>query len=134
MKAIVLSRVIAEKGYIGHWIRVADQHQGDPLYASADTIVRVPKFVLSDKLQQTRWDRTEVLAGDLPAEVSRLKSAILGPIGVFGGTGFASALIAQGLADELHLYINPVALGAGEHLFDLRGRTALTLIDATPYP
>jgi len=53
-------------------------------------------------------------------------------IGVFGGAGFASALIAAGLVDEFQLYINPAVLGGGTR-FDQAGFRKLRLLRSKAY-
>ncbi|QDY71371.1 dihydrofolate reductase family protein [Qingshengfaniella alkalisoli] len=115
---ILLSRKMAEEGYLSHWGDAAKRYPQDPFYAFAQRIIDVQKVVPSDRLEETRWERTVVRSGDLSREVGALKAEEGGNIAVFGGAGFASALIAAGLVDEFQFYINPAALGGGRHIFD----------------
>ncbi len=47
---------------------------------------------------------------------------------VYGGGTFVSALIKEGLIDEYHLFVNPVALGNGMPIFkELNEKLNLTL-------
>ena len=55
--------------------------------------------------------------GDLVDEISGLKNQDGKDIIAYGGGTFVSALIKHGLIDELNLFINPVALGAGMPIF-----------------
>lgn len=41
-----------------------------------------------------------------------------GDIIVYGGASFVSGLFQQGLLDEFHLFINPVAIGKGLSVFN----------------
>ena len=67
-------------------------------------------------------------------EVNALKRRIEGDIIVFGGVGFASALVAAGLVDEFQLFANPAAVGAGRSIFGQRpDGLKLQLLEATAY-
>ncbi|RUT99229.1 deaminase [Mesorhizobium sp. USDA-HM6] len=125
---ILLSRKMAEEGYLDHWGNAARKYPKDRFYAFAQRIVEAEKVVLSDRLKASRWERTRVASGDLPREVGALKAGEGGNIAVFGGAGFASALIAARLVDEFQLFINPAVLGSGRRIFDHGGFTGLKLI------
>ena len=130
---ILLSRKMAEEGYLTHWGNAAKNYPRDGFYAFAQRIVEARKVVLSDKLAASRWDRTVLASGDLPREVKALKTEGGGDMAVFGGAGFASALIAAGLVDEFQLFINPAALGGGERIFDRGGFRQLRLVGSKAY-
>lgn len=130
---ILLSRKMAEEGYLAHWGNAARRFPKDPFYAFAQRIVEARKVVPSDRLKTSRWERTSVVSGDLPREVNALKAGEGGDIAVFGGAGFASALIAAGLVDEFQLFINPAVLGAGRRIFDQGGFARLRLIGSKAY-
>ncbi|UCI06496.1 dihydrofolate reductase family protein [Mesorhizobium sp. B1-1-8] len=130
---ILLSRKMAEEGYLSHWGNAAKKYPTDRFYAFAQRIVEVQKVVLSDKLKASRWERTRVASGDLPREVNALKAGEGGDIAVFGGAGFASALINAGLVDEFQLFVNPAVLGAGRRIFDQGGFARLKLLGSKAY-
>ncbi|TPK97362.1 MULTISPECIES: dihydrofolate reductase family protein [unclassified Mesorhizobium] len=130
---ILLSRKMAEEGYLTHWSKAARKYPRDPFYAFAQRIVEAEKVVASDKLETSRWERTRVVGGDLPREVDALKQGAGGDIAVFGGAGFASALIAAGLVDEFQLFINPAVLGSGRRIFEKGGFGRLKLLGSKPY-
>lgn len=131
---ILLSRKMAEQGYLDHWERVAHDHAGDPDYAFASKVVQSRKVVLSDKLPSTPWERTVLAAGGMVEEVNALKRRIEGDIIVFGGVGFASALVAADLVDEFQLFVNPAAVGAGRSIFGQRpDGLPLRLLDSAAY-
>jgi len=131
--AILLSRKMAEEGYLNHWGKAAAKFPKDRFYAFAQRIVEAQKVVLSDRLKVTRWERTTIASGDLPREVTRLRAGEGGNIAVFGGAGFASALIAAGLVDEFQLFINPAVRGAGRRIFGQGGFSRLKLIGSKAY-
>ena len=130
---ILLSRKMAEEGYLTHWGNAAKKFPHDPFYAFAQRIVEARKVVLSDRLKASRWERTTVASGDLPREVKALKAGEGGDMAVFGGAGFASSLIAAGLVDEFQLFVNPAVLGAGQRIFDQGGFETLRLLGSKAY-
>jgi dihydrofolate reductase len=133
LDTILLSRKMAEEGYLSHWGNAAKRFPRDPFYAFAQRIVDAQKVVLSDKLKKSKWDRTVVRSGDLLREVTALKNEKGKAIGVFGGAGFAAALIAAGVVDEYQFYLNPVVLGSGVRIFDETTFGALKLLEAKTY-
>lgn len=130
---ILLSRKMAEEGYLSHWGDAAKRYPRDPFYAFAQRIIDVQKVVPSDRLEESRWERTVVRSGDLSREVGALTAEEGGNIAVFGGAGFASALIAAGLVDEFQFYINPAALGGGRRIFDQADFRKFRLLGSKAY-
>jgi len=130
-ECILLSRPMIEEGYLTHWGRIAQLAAKQSEFAFAQRIVDLGKVVLSKKLDTSRWQRTALARGGFADEVHALKQATRGDILTFGGVGFASALLAHGLVDELQLYVNPYAVGRGRSIFG-SGRP-LKLIGARPY-
>jgi dihydrofolate reductase len=133
---ILLSRKMAEEGYLDHWGRVAQNHPADPHYAFARKIVETNKVVLTSKQPRTpTWDRTEVVRASMVDGVNALKRGPGRNIIAFGGVGFASSLVAAGLVDEFQLFVNPTAVGDGRSIFeDARSKgLKLHLIGSTSY-
>jgi dihydrofolate reductase len=114
---ILLSRKIAAEGYLDHWGGQAAAHPDDADYAFARKVVELPKFVVTNGLRESCWDRTSVVNGPFAEAVVRAKDATEGSLLVFGGTSFAAALLEAGLVDELQLYVNPTAVGSGDSIF-----------------
>ena len=114
---ILLSRKMAEEGYLDHWGRVAKRFPSDPHYAFARKITDISKVVLTNKLETSRWERTTVAKGGFVKEVNRLKRSPGGDLITFGGVGFASSLVAAGLVDEFQFFINPTAVSEGYSVF-----------------
>jgi len=99
--------------------------------ALADRLNGKPKYVVSSTLQNPAWNNSKVLSGDPVAEVSKLRQQLSGDIVIAASFQLVRALIEHGLADELRLMIHPVALGAGERLFDdSAGQIPLRLLRA----
>jgi len=71
-----------------------------------------------------------VIAGDVPAEVARLKQGGGKDIAVIGSGELAQTLMQHGLVDEYRLMIMPLVLGGGKRLFrDGNPKTSLRLVD-----
>ena len=83
----------------------------------ADRLNSLPKYVVSSTLEDTDWNNTTVLKGDVVTEVTRLKQKLDGEIVVPGSFQLVRTLMEHDLVDELRLMIYPVVLGAGERLF-----------------
>jgi dihydrofolate reductase len=90
----------------------------------ADYLNRVRKYVVSATLTETGWENTELLTGDLVAEVGRLKATEGCDIVATGSMQLVHALIAGGLVDEYRLFVFPIVVGTGGRLFDAAGHGA----------
>ena len=64
--------------------------------------------------------------------VRALKEEDGGPIAV-GGAELAATLTAQGLIDEYHLFVNPVAVGGGKPFFADHARVDLELLETRTF-
>ena len=84
----------------------------------ADRLNDMPKYVVSSTMKDPDWNNSTVLAGDVVQEVSKLKQELEGEIVVAGSIRLVHTLMGNDLVDELRLMVYPVALGAGERLFD----------------
>jgi len=130
---ILLSRKMAEEGYLTHWGKAANIRPTAVLWLLGKLCVGFGKGGPKDRFRAWRWGRRTVVSGNLPDEVDALKAAGEGDIVVFGGAGFASALIAAGLVDEFQLFINPAVLGDGVRIFDAGGFSRLRLLGSKVY-
>ena len=73
--------------------------------------------------------------GSLAEEISNLKKQSGKDILVFGGAGFVSSLINEGLIDEYHLIVNPTAMASGMTIFNsLNKIMKFSPIQAQLYP
>lgn len=125
---IVLGRRLAE-GFIPTW---AAGPEGED-QKSIDWMNSTPKVVISDSLTESPWENAVVAGGDLAETVRRLKTQPGGDIITYGGAALAAELIARGLLDELHLFVNPAAIGAGLPVFAAGARQRLRLVTARPF-
>ena len=89
------------------------------------------KYVVSTTLREPlEWTDSHLIAGDVPAEVARLKQGGGKDIAVIGSGELAQTLMQHGLVDEYRLMIMPLVLGGGKRLFrDGNPKTSLRLVD-----
>lgn len=113
---IIIGRKLAVD-YIPYWLDTF-KNPDAPMYEFAKRIVAARKVVFTKTLDKPVWDKTELAKGDLKDEVNELKSREGKDIMVYGGSSFVSALIREGLIDEFHFFINPVAIGKGVSAFE----------------
>jgi dihydrofolate reductase len=102
--------------YIPYWQDIFKK-PGDPMYEVAKRIVAIRKVVFTNTLEKPEWGNTELAKGNLAEEISKLKNEPGKDIIVYGGSSFVSSLVKEGLVDEFHLFINPIALGKGVPTF-----------------
>ena len=68
-------------------------------------------------------------------EIANLKKQKGKDIIVYGGAGFVSSLINEGLIDEYHLIVNPTAVASGMTIFNsLNEMQKFSPIQAKLYP
>ena len=125
---IVLGRKLAE-GFIPAW---ASGPEGETQEA-IDWMNTTPKVVISNSLGASPWDNAEVAGGDLRTSIDELKAKPGGDLIAYGGSTLVSSLIAEGLLDELHLFVNPTAIGAGLPVFPDNAYQRLQLVKAQPF-
>jgi dihydrofolate reductase len=88
--------------------------------------------VFSKTVKHMDGKNVRVHNGDLVEGVNAIKRKPGKDVVVYGGATFVNSLIDNNLIDELHFFINPVAIGKGLRVFD--GKTPLTLASSTAYP
>jgi len=73
---------------------------GDPY---SDRINAMPKYVVSTTLKDPEWTNTNVIDGDVVAQITRLKQAAGKDIVQYGFGAVSRLLLEHGLLDELRL-------------------------------
>jgi len=127
MDALLLGRRTYDV-FAGYW-----PHQLDgPAAGIARKFDTIPKYVASRGTPQLGWRGSQLLGRDLATEVNALRERHQ-EIHVIGSIDFARTLVAEGLFDQLNLWVYPIVLGAGKRLFPDDGPpTALQLLAAEP--
>jgi dihydrofolate reductase len=115
-KAILLGRRTFEEFAPAWSTRTAEEDPGAPFMNES------PKYVVSGSLQNAEWGNSTIL-GPYSAETIRdLKDRVDGNIYVSGSGTLVRAMLADGLVDDLHLFVYPLARGAGRRLFPEGGQ------------
>jgi dihydrofolate reductase len=91
--------------------RTADDDPGAPFFNDA------MKYVVSSTLTDPTWQNTTIVGGYDPAAIQRLKTEVPGALYTSGSGTLARSMLADGLVDELHLFVYPVTRGNGPRLF-----------------
>jgi dihydrofolate reductase len=112
--------------FAAHW----PHQEGD----MADVMNGTPKYVVSSTLTTADWQNTTLISDDVAAQIAELKQRDGKNIGMTGSGTLIAWLLRQGLLDELRLFVFPVVLGPGKHLFaDEKERLPLSLIGTETY-
>ena len=101
--------------------RTADDDPGGPFFNGS------PKHVVSSTLRNPEWANTTVVGPYRADTIRDLKSRAEGNLYVSGSATLVRAMLADGLVDELHLFVFPLALGGRLRLFAEGARVPLTL-------
>ena len=127
MDALLLGRRTYDI-FAGYW-----PHQLDgPAAGIARKFDAIPKYVASRGMPELPWRDSHLLGGDLAAELDALRERHR-EIHVIGSIDFARTLVAEGLFDQLNLWVYPIVVGPGKRLFPDDGPpTALKLLAAEP--
>lgn len=125
MDALLLGRRTYDI-FAGFW-----PHQIDgPDAGIARKFDAIPKYVASRGTPELEWRDSHLLGSDLATELSELRERHE-EIHVIGSINFARTLVAEGLFDQLNLWVYPIVLGAGKRLFTADGPPAsLELLSA----
>jgi dihydrofolate reductase len=75
------------------------------------------KYVASKTLTKLNWNNSELINGDIPEGIKRIKEQDGPEIQVHGSSNLVQTLLKHDLVDELWLKIFPVTLGPGKRLF-----------------
>jgi dihydrofolate reductase len=110
-QAILLGRRTYEMFAPAWSTRTADEDPGAPFFNES------PKYVVSSSLETADWNNSTILGPYRADTIRDLKDKVDGDIYVSGSGTLVRAMLADGLVDELHLFVYPVARGAGQHLF-----------------
>jgi dihydrofolate reductase len=105
---------------------------GDPELSSY--MNNTPKLVVSNTLTSLDWQNSTLVTGDVAGQLTAIKAQPGKNIGVTGSGTLVRSLIQDGVLDELHLLIHPIAVGTGKKLWDdLKGSVPLELVSSEKF-
>src|SRR5947208_3572796 len=110
-KALLLGRRTFEM-FAPAWSgRTAEDDPGAPFMNES------PKYVVSATLQRAEWNNSTILGPYQADAIRELKERLDGDLYVSGSGTLVRAMLADGLVDELHLFVYPLTRGSGPRLF-----------------
>jgi dihydrofolate reductase len=114
--------------WAGFWPKAGNSPMADRLNAAT-------KYVATHRPESLGWGPVGILGADVMAGIRELKATDGPDLIVCGSSTLTSALLGQGLVDEVVLFVYPVLLGRGKRLLsdgvDAR-ELALVSTQATP--
>jgi dihydrofolate reductase len=75
------------------------------------------KYVVSSTLETATWRNSKIIGPYDPDTIRSLKDEVDGDLYVSGSVTLVRAMLADGLIDELHLFVYPLTRGSGPRLF-----------------
>jgi len=105
---LVLGRGTYET-FAAHW-----PHSNEP---GAKELNDATKHVASTTLKEVDWQNSQLIEGDVPAGIRKLKEDDGPELQVHGSHGLIQTLLEHGLVDELRVWTFPVLIGKGKRLF-----------------
>jgi dihydrofolate reductase len=109
-QGILLGRTTYEMFEPAWSTRTVEDDPGAPFFN--DTT----KYVVSGTLTNATWRNSEIVGPYDPDAIRRLKDEV-GDLYVSGSGMLVRAMLADGLVDELHLFVYPLTRGPGPRLF-----------------
>ena len=91
--------------------RTAEDDPGAPFFNNTT------KYVVSGTLTEPTWRNSEIVGPYDAAALRGLKEKVDGDLYVSGSIELVRAMLADGLVDELDLFVYPLTLGTGLRLF-----------------
>ncbi|MBD0323300.1 MAG: dihydrofolate reductase family protein [Aldersonia sp.] len=109
--AILLGRRTFEMFAPAWSTRTVEDDPGAPFFNETQ------KYVVGAKEPSVEWANSTRLGAYDPGSIQRLKDETEGNIYISGSGTLVRALLRDGLVDDLHLFVYPLALGGGEHFW-----------------
>jgi len=110
-RGILLGRTTYEMFEPAWSTRTVEDDPGAPFFN--DTT----KYVVSATLKDSTWRNSRIVGPYDSAAIRALKDEVDGDLYVSGSGTLVRAMLADGLVDELHLFVYPLTRGAGPRLF-----------------
>ena len=121
-RAILLGRTTYEMFAPAWSQRTVEDDPGAPFFNDTH------KYVVGSQEPNVDWGPSTRLGPYDPDAIGALKDQTDGAIYISGSGTFVRALLRDGLVDDLHLFVYPIALGQGQRLWaDGAGPTKLAL-------
>src|SRR5918999_1695355 len=110
-RGILLGRTTYQMFEPAWSVRTVEDDPGAPFFN--DTT----KYVVSSTLTEATWRNSEIVGPYDPDAIRSLKEQVDGDLYTSGSGTLVRAMLADGLVDELHLFVYPLTRGPGPRLF-----------------
>src|SRR5947208_13177828 len=110
-RGILLGRTTYEMFEPSWSTRTVEDDPGAPFFN--DTT----KYVVTATLTTAGWRNSKIIGPYDPQAIRSLKDEVDGDLYVSGSGTLVRAMLADGLVDELHLFVYPLTRGSGPRLF-----------------
>ena len=110
-RAILLGRTTYEMFEPAWSTRTVEDDPGAPFFNET------PKYVVSATLTAAMWKNSKIIGAYNPDSIRGLKDEVEGDLYVSGSGSLVRAMLADGLVDQLHLFVYPLTRGRGPRLF-----------------
>jgi dihydrofolate reductase len=75
------------------------------------------KYVVTHTPRTLSWNNSQVVTGDVVAEIAKIKESDGPDLWVWGSGNLIQLLLTHHLIDEMHILTYPVTIGTGKKLF-----------------
>ena len=110
-KGILLGRTTYEMFEPAWSTRTVEEDPGAPFFN--DTT----KYIVSSTLTNPTWRNSKAIGPYDPETIRTLKDEVDGDLYMSGSGTLVRAMLADGLVDDLHLFVFPLTRGSGPRLF-----------------
>jgi dihydrofolate reductase len=110
-RGILLGRTTYELFEPSWSTRTVEDDPGAPFFN--DTT----KYVVSGTLETATWRNSKIIGPYHPDAIRSLKDEVDGDLYTSGSVTLVRTMLADGLVDELHLFVYPLTRGSGPRLF-----------------
>jgi dihydrofolate reductase len=97
------------------WAAFWPKHADEPIWGKPFDKAR--KYVVSHNSINLTWDNSELITGDVVAEIKKLKDSEGPDLWVWGSGNLIQTLLKENLIDRMHIWTFPVTIGTGKKLF-----------------
>jgi len=97
--------------WAGYW----PLHKDEPTWGKR--FDKAIKYVVAHKSFKLSWDNSELITGDVVAEIKKLKNTTGPDLHVWGSSNLIQTLLEHNLVDQMHIWTYPITIGTGKKLF-----------------
>ena len=97
------------------WASFWPNHKDEPNFGKP--FDRAKKYVVTRSPFEFSWSNSELITGDVVAEIKKLKHSDGPDLWVWGSGNLIQTLLKHNLIDRMHIWTFPLTIGTGKKLF-----------------